>query len=110
MFNYDSVQRRYVKGFTTEVHFGKQAKHLSGQPGYDPTKSTITLNIVEIQKLIDRKARTGTWFEPNREVIDFGKIIGIYKNDNGEVNTPTTRGTIHYSKSGCHLVPTHPKE
>ncbi|WP_155875838.1 polymorphic toxin type 50 domain-containing protein [Actinotignum schaalii] len=24
--------------------------------------------------------------------------------------TATTRGTIHYSKSGCHLVPTHPKE
>jgi hypothetical protein len=30
---------RTVRGFTTVLHFGKQAKHIRGQPNHDPTKS-----------------------------------------------------------------------
>ena len=47
---------RTVRGFTTVIHFGKQAKHLAGQPN----------------------AGTGTWNpESTRETIDFGIVIGM---------------------------------
>ena len=38
LFNYAAKKRREVRGFTTEVHFGKQAKHLRRQ------KATTRLN------------------------------------------------------------------
>lgn len=110
LYDYSKKESREVRGFTTEVHYGKQIKHIPGSEGYDPSKSPITLEYIEIQPLIDRKAGTGHWYDPNREVIDFGQIIGFSEDDNGDFTIPTTRGTIHYSKTGCHLVPTRPKE
>jgi hypothetical protein len=43
-----------------------------------------------------------------KEVIDFKENIGIWKNLN-EDSLPTTKGTIHYSKQGAHIVPAHPE-
>lgn len=110
LYDYDKKEPREVRGFTTAVHYGKQIKHMPGKKGYDPSKSPVTLDIVEIQRLIDRKAGTGKWCKPNKEVIDFRQIIGIFKDDSGIFALPTTRATIHYSKTGCHLVPAAPKE
>ncbi len=42
---------RTVRGFTTVLHFGKQAKHMPGQPNHDASKSTITVSITELQHL-----------------------------------------------------------
>jgi len=37
-----------------------------------------------------------------KERVDFGQVIG-------EINgQPTTKGIIHYSKDGAHLVPANP--
>jgi len=30
-----------VRGYTAALHFGKQEKHLRGQPNHDESKSTI---------------------------------------------------------------------
>lgn len=45
-----------------------------------------------------------------KEIIDFGEEIGFNSRPNGDGTfsyTPTTKGTIHYSNSGVHVVPTH---
>ena len=46
----------------------------------------------------------------HREVVDFGQVIGEIQTIKDGSFVPTTRGTIHYSKSGCHVVPAEPKE
>lgn len=62
----------------------------------------------EIQKLVNDFAGTGQWKTANKEMVDFGKIIGKYVDINtGEV-LDTTRGIIHYSKKGVHIVPAKP--
>lgn len=100
---------RTVKGFTTVLHFGKQAKHLPGQPNHDASKSTITVSILELQHLVELKAGTGIWRYPNREIVDFGVLIGMHRDSNTGTLRQTPRGTIHYSKSGAHVVPAYPR-
>lgn len=107
LFDYKNTTFRTVRGFTTEMHLGKQGKHLPGHEGYSPSKSTVTLSVRETQNLIDKYAGTGHWMGTNKEIVNFGKIIGIHKDLDGN-SSPTTQGTIHYSKSGAHLVPAKP--
>ena len=101
---------RTVRGFTTVLHFGKQAKHMPGQPNHDASKSTIAVSITELQNLVELNAGTGTWYPPNREVVDFGVVIGMHRNSKTGHSRPTTRGTIHYSKTGAHVFPTTPEK
>lgn len=108
LIDYASREPRTVRGFTTAIHFGRQAKHLPGQPNHDPTKSTITLSLPELQDLLDHKAGTGQWHGANNEVVNFGVVIGIYRPQRGGHAIVTTRGAIHYSKSGAHVVPAEP--
>lgn len=77
---------------------------------YIPGRSVLRLSIAEAQRLIEEYAGTGAWFEPNKEVIDFHVAIGIWKKKGGQSGLETTLGTIHYSKSGCHIVPARPEE
>lgn len=99
---------RTVFGFTTAIHFGKQAKHLPGQSNYDSSKSTITIGIQELQRLVEQRAGTGRREGQSKEVVDFGAIIGLYRAKPNAPGVPTTRGTIHYSKTGAHVVPAGP--
>lgn len=108
LFPYSDRQLRTVRGFTTAIHFGRQAKHMPGLPNHDPSKSTITLSISALQELLEAKAGTGSWRGTNREVIDFGIIIGIYRHADSGFATPTSMGTVHYSKAGAHVVPAAP--
>ncbi|MCB1293068.1 MAG: hypothetical protein KDB67_00065 [Gordonia sp.] len=99
-----------VKGFTTAIHFGKQAKHLPGQLNYDATKSTITIGITRLQTLVELKAGTGRWEgrAGNKAVIDFGEVIGKHRDPKTGRSADTDRGTVHYSKTGAHVVPAAP--
>lgn len=45
-----------------------------------------------------------------KETVDFKEHIGIWKSKDGSLSLPTTRGTIHYSKKGAHIVPANPIE
>lgn len=43
------------------------------------------------------------------ELIDFGEHIGVWKDKEGIISLPTTKGHIHYSKKGAHIIPANPK-
>lgn len=101
---------RKVKGFTTRIHADEQGKHIPGHRNYIPGRSVLHLSIAEAQRLVEEYAGTGTWFEPNKEVVDFHVVIGTWKKKGEQNGLETTRGTIHYSKSGCHIVPAQPEE
>lgn len=48
-----------------------------------------------------------------RERIEFSEVIGdfaLVKEDGLVEFIPTTRGILHYSKEGVHLVPSAPKD
>ena len=64
--------------------------------------------------LIDRRAGTGQAVAGEfgqagyKERVDFGSIIGDFIDPvSGEV-LKTTKGIIHYSKKGAHIVPARP--
>ena len=100
---------RTVRGFTTVLHFGKQAKHMRGQPNHDATKSEITVSITELQNLVELRAGSGIWNrQGTRETIDFGVVIGVHRDGRTGNSTPSSWATIHYSKSGAHVVPANP--
>jgi len=94
----------------SKIHWGRQNKHIPGKHNYQEGKS-----IFEHQNpddLIKKYAGTGTLKRGEigkpgyQEVIDFKEHIGVWKN---KVDSrPTTKGTIHYSKNGAHIVPEHP--
>lgn len=83
----------------------------SGQT--DPTRSTLT---AEPQGLLDRFAGRGQQVGPQRvgtpgskERFDTGgEIIGVYRDPGSGRAVPTTRGIIHYSSRGAHIVPSRP--
>lgn len=53
-----------MRGFTIEVHFGWQEKHLPGRPGYDATKSALAIDI----KKMRRAHRDDAWDYPLLQV------------------------------------------
>lgn len=110
LVNYSAREMRTVRGFTTALHFGRQAKHMPGQPNHDRAKSTITISLPELQELVERKAGTGRWYPPNREVVEFGVVIGSFRAGPNGTDQWTTRGTIHYSRAGSHVVPAQPSK
>ena len=61
------------------------------------------------QSLVNKFAGTGQWFPPNKERINFGQIIGSYVDRKTGKSYKTTMGTIHYSKTGTHIVPAKPE-
>lgn len=102
-----------------KIHLGKQAKHIPGSNNYKVLRSKgkrpSELTHPDPQRLIDNKAGTGqkiistdgSW--TSKEVVDFGENIGFWVDEsNPSIQLPTTRGTIHYSKDGTHIVPAHP--
>lgn len=42
------------------------------------------------------------------ELVDFKEQIGFWSNKGGTETLPTTKGVIHYSKDGAHIIPAHP--
>ncbi len=109
LFDYADTEFREVHGFTTELDLGKQTKHMPGHRNDDPSRSTITLDVEETQNLIEQKAGTGNWESGQKETVEFGVDIGIYRGSGSYLGVPTTRGTIHYSNSGAHLVGCTPR-
>ncbi len=96
---------KVVNGFDATVHAGKQGKHIPGHPNYQPGKSIFT---GDAQKLLDKCAGKGEWIGQNKERVDFGEIIGKYVDPVTGEAVETTKGIIHYSKNGAHIVPARP--
>ncbi|MEC2288806.1 T7SS effector LXG polymorphic toxin [Bacillus licheniformis] len=107
---------REVNGFPAKVKPGAQEKHIPGTPNYKQeiangrTKSIFYGDNKKAQELLDKYAGTGEFPRKGREVVDFGQKIGkAYDMKTGKY-IETTRGTIHYSKDGAHIVPAKPLE
>lgn len=94
-----------------EINHEKQAKHIKGEPEYKEGKSYLTISEKEAQEIINQKSGTGIvvldkngkW--KNKELINCDSQIGIDVDSNTGEETSTDKGTIHYSKTGTHLVP-----
>lgn len=101
---------KLVNGFPAKVQEGKQGKHIPGHKNYQPGKSTLSITVSEADELIKEKGGTGKLVAPNsnKERVDFGIQIGTYKNPKTGEALPTTKGIIHYSKTGAHIVPSNP--
>lgn len=103
----DEIEKGNIK---LEINPDKQARHIKGRPEYSEGKSYLTISEKEAQDIIDAKSGTGKLLKdkngkPVKERIDCDKIIGVDVDmDTGE-ETPTDKATIHYSKTGTHLVP-----
>ncbi len=93
------------------VNKNKQARHDKSSTLYQEGKSYMTISMDEIQEIVNKYAGTGnTWYTGSgewvkKEVIILPKEIGVnVDREIGEEN-PTCRLTIHYSKTGVHVVP-----
>lgn len=104
--------RKYIKSdeCIKKIHDGKQGKHIVGHNNYDG-KSYLAEG-VDPQKLVDEYHSTGDLKIKNinknwgkKEFIMSNKVVG-YDVDlvTGEI-TSTRYFSIHYSKSGTHIVP-----
>jgi tetratricopeptide (TPR) repeat protein len=98
-----------------KIHWDKQNKHIPGKHNYELEKSTFEHN--DAQGLLTNFAGKGkaannmTVGSPGyRERIDFGEFIGYYISDSDKtLKIPTSKGIIHYSKSGAHIIPANPE-
>ena len=94
-----------------EINHEKQARHIKGEPEYKEGKSYLTISEEEAQDIINAKSGTGTLLYDrkgnwkHKELIDCDKEIGIDVDVNTQKETPTDKATVHYSKTGTHLVP-----
>ena len=75
LIDYASHTFRTVFGYTTELHFGKQAKHIADRHEHIAGRSVITISVVALQALVEQKAGTGDRKGANKEVVDFGVTI-----------------------------------
>ena len=96
--------------FPKKIHLGRQGKHILGHNNYQKGKSILNISTSDAQKLINKYSGKGRKIGTSRETVDFKKVIGKYVDPKTGKSYDTTIGTIHYSKSGTHLVPEKPIE
>lgn len=94
-----------------DINHEKQSKHLLGE-GYIEGRSYFTVSESELDKILKEYYGTGelkfdndTGKWKHKEVIEIEDDIGVYLDTNGN-KMQTNRFTIHYSKTGVHIVPT----
>lgn len=96
-----------------KIHQDRQNKHIEGTKNYKQQiangkkPSILTENA---NKLLKEGMGKGKMTTPNKETVDFGKIIGKYCDPKTGKYYETTRGIIHYDDKGnAHIVPARPK-
>lgn len=94
-----------------ELNLEKQSRHFKDSKDYKQGKSYLTINEERINELISQKSGTGVIHISNnmqqiKEVVVFDEVIGVDIDNKTGIETKTYRGTIHYSSTGTHLVPT----
>lgn len=105
----DLKTRYYIKTKAKlTVHQGKQGKHILGHNNYQG--GSYVFDTIDIQKLVNKYAGNGDlkisknkW--NNIEFIEHNENIGIFVNIDKTELYETKRFSIHYSKSGVHIVP-----
>lgn len=86
------------------LHYGKQGKHWEWHNNFDKNRSRISISPEKLKQLVQKFSSTN---HGQREVIDFGEIIGQWAHE-GQLYD-TTNGIIHWSlDGGYHVVPAPP--
>jgi tetratricopeptide (TPR) repeat protein len=92
----------------------QQNKHIPGKHNYQHGKSVFEHK--DPQGLLCKFAGKGRPLNNEmpgnanyRELVDFGEHIGVWKNKENTLALPTSKGTIHYSRDGAHIIPAHPE-
>ena len=109
LFSGTKGSNKVFADYPKTVHKGKQDKHIVGSNNYTPGRSVFLGTPKQAETLIKQHSGTGQPLDPNKERVDFGKVIGNYVDASSGESYPTTMGIIHYSKSGAHIVPAKPK-
>jgi len=74
-----------------------------------PNGKSPSILTEDASKLLREGAGKGTSYSDKREVVDFGRVIGKFYDENTGQYYDTTRATIHYDEAGCaHIVPARP--
>ena len=101
-----------TKGNTPRIHKDKQDKHIKGSKNYDQqvaNQKTPSILTEDPEQMHREGAGRGKVVGTNKEVVDFGRVIGKFYNIRTGKFYDTTRGTIHYDqKGGAHIVPAKP--
>lgn len=108
--NGSNNRNHYYDKYPKSIHEGRQNKHIVGSNNYTSDRSIFSGTLDDAEKLVKEYSGTGQYVNDNTERVDFGKQIGYYVDFNSNETTPTTMGTIRYSKNGAHIVPAHPKK
>lgn len=88
-----------------------QNKHIMGtkENAMSQNKSLIAISASECASLVKEYHGKGTMINSHKEEVNFGKIIGfVYCAEKRRI-IPTTWGSIHYGKTGSHIVPKYKK-
>lgn len=106
----DLKTRYYIKTKAKlTVHQGKQGKHILGHNNYQG--GSYVFDTIDIQELVNKYAGNGelkfkhdeNWNKV--EIIEIDEYIGMYISKNKTEIYETKRFSIHYSKTGIHIVP-----
>jgi RHS repeat-associated protein len=93
------------------VNWRAQEKHFPGHNSFTKGRSELTADPRKLAVHAGSGQPVGSVprGQPGfRERVDFGETIGLYIDPATGVSTPTTRGILHYSKNGVHVVPARP--
>lgn len=107
-----NIVRAYIDSgrVNTKINADKQGRHIKSSDKYIEGRSYLYGEIGEAQKLVDDLQGTGEpVFKPsgewnNKEKVVSDKPIGVNVDPLGE-EQETRKATIHYSKTGTHVVP-----
>jgi hypothetical protein len=98
--------------FPLTLNRGHQTKHIEGSHNFDPERGTLTADAEELIRLytgngVFLKSRSGVWNQ--REWFKHTSEIGFWRCNITGKEGATTKGVLHYSKKGVHVVPSDPK-
>ncbi|SUX53910.1 polymorphic toxin type 50 domain-containing protein [Chromobacterium vaccinii] len=107
------IAEKGIGGGNPTIEVGKQGKHIPEHNNFISGKSELLYP--NPQSLVDEYAGKGqqvgnvlTGQPGSKERVDFEKIIGNYIDPVSGEKIPTTKGIIHYSSRGVHIVPARP--
>lgn len=99
-----------------KLHVDRQNKHIPGKHNYEPHMFRSIVTHPDPEKLLKEFAGTGKPVPKKelgtsgyKEIVDFKEDIGFYIDPDTHAKIVTTKGTIHYSEKGAHIIPAHPE-
>jgi RHS repeat-associated protein len=91
------------------INSGQQGKHIVGHNNYQSGRSILSESAQELLDAFNSgNINSSQTINTVKIRVDFGKVIGNYKNPETGQLVPTTKGIIHNGKNGAHIVPSSP--